>query len=440
MGKTNITLEVIKEELYKLNPNLIILSEIYTSWYDDIQVQCKIDNFVWITKWANIKKNPFSCKRCKENKSKKEIIDYITINNYKFIDFDSFDFINSKIIIQCNNHEPYKVNFKDFKAGRRCRICWNKQVGMQHANPLEKVLDAFKVNNYEILDGINTYKNARSVFVVKCKNGHISNMSYWQLIHNKDCLVCSDYISKYTYEKAYEVFQSFNCYLLTPKSEYIDSHQYLHYECICGHNDYDTVFAIKERKSCRKCAGYYLKLSKIEVDKIFKNRDCIPILTQEYYNRADLIDYKCVCGNFTHTTITDFNKIQGCSNCYTLRKSGENSIWWNPNLTDEERLDNRKYLEYKQWRKDVYKKDNYTCQCCGDSKGGNLNAHHKDGYSWCEERRLDINNGITLCENCHSLDINSFHKQFGFYNNTELQFNQWMNQNKTANYKQCASL
>jgi len=38
------------------------------------------------------------------------------------------------------------------------------------------------------------------------------------------------------------------------------------------------------------------------------------------------------------------------------------------------------------------------------------------------------------------LDINSFHKQFGFHNNTELQFNQWMNQNSISNYKQYVSL
>jgi 5-methylcytosine-specific restriction endonuclease McrA len=29
------------------------------------------------------------------------------------------------------------------------------------------------------------------------------------------------------------------------------------------------------------------------------------------------------------------------------------------------------------WRNEVYKRDNYTCQKCGDNTGGNLEAHHK---------------------------------------------------------------
>ncbi len=32
--------------------------------------------------------------------------------------------------------------------------------------------------------------------------------------------------------------------------------------------------------------------------------------------------------------------------------------------------------EYKQWVLAVFKRDNYTCQECGDSKGGNLQSHH----------------------------------------------------------------
>jgi hypothetical protein len=34
------------------------------------------------------------------------------------------------------------------------------------------------------------------------------------------------------------------------------------------------------------------------------------------------------------------------------------------------------------------------CKSCGDSTGGNLNAHHI-------KRFIDISNGITLCDVCH---------------------------------------
>ena len=36
----------------------------------------------------------------------------------------------------------------------------------------------------------------------------------------------------------------------------------------------------------------------------------------------------------------------------------------------------RNSSKYFDWRDDVFKRDNYTCQCCGQV-GGKLNAHHK---------------------------------------------------------------
>lgn len=60
----------------------------------------------------------------------------------------------------------------------------------------------------------------------------------------------------------------------------------------------------------------------------------------------------------------------------------------------------RKSLKYKKWRQQVFERDNYTCQFC-KNRGGKLNADHIKPFSIYVNERFDLNNGRTLCEECH---------------------------------------
>ena len=60
----------------------------------------------------------------------------------------------------------------------------------------------------------------------------------------------------------------------------------------------------------------------------------------------------------------------------------------------------RNSYSYQHWRKQVYQRDRYTCQRCGQV-GGVLNAHHKKSYKKFPKLRLEITNGVTLCAKCH---------------------------------------
>ncbi len=75
----------------------------------------------------------------------------------------------------------------------------------------------------------------------------------------------------------------------------------------------------------------------------------------------------------------------------------------------------RQSLEYKLWRESVFKRDNYTCIWCGDGKGGNLNADHIKPFALFPELRFVIDNGRTLCVDCHK--------------KTDTYLNRWHNQN-----------
>lgn len=63
--------------------------------------------------------------------------------------------------------------------------------------------------------------------------------------------------------------------------------------------------------------------------------------------------------------------------------------------------------DYKNWRKEVFERDNYTCQDCGlNGKKGYLTSHHKKSWAKFPELRFELNNGKTLCEDCHELTDN----------------------------------
>ncbi len=108
--------------------------------------------------------------------------------------------------------------------------------------------------------------------------------------------------------------------------------------------------------------------------------------------------------------------------------SGENNSNWNKSLSEEDRNDLRRYPEYYKWRNDVYSRDEHTCQSCGNTESGNLNAHHIENYSNNIGLRTDINNGITLCVDCHI----KFHKTYGYTGNNKEQLNDFIKANKTG--------
>lgn len=68
----------------------------------------------------------------------------------------------------------------------------------------------------------------------------------------------------------------------------------------------------------------------------------------------------------------------------------------------------RKSIEYTKWRLAVFVRDNWTCQKCGarSSNGEEvyLEAHHIKSYTKYPQLRFEVNNGITLCVDCHKAE------------------------------------
>jgi len=86
------------------------------------------------------------------------------------------------------------------------------------------------------------------------------------------------------------------------------------------------------------------------------------------------------------------------------KHTGEKCNWWKGGVTPgNESI--RKSIEYKLWRKSVFERDKYTCVWCGLKSGNGkavvLHADHIKPFYLYPELRFAIDNGRTLCIECH---------------------------------------
>lgn len=187
----------------------------------------------------------------------------------------------------------------------------------------------------------------------------------------------------------------------------------------------------KRKRVVIKCS--YCKKEKevtLSHSKMYKNLYCSNDCKNNHYrelysgknsHRYNKKEIKCeTCGKLVLRTSYEIHQYhhhycsEGCkSEAYKKLFMGKNNPNYDESKTDEERVQNRNIEGYQEWLIRVYEKDNYTCRCCGDNTGGNLNAHHIYNYSQYKELRTNINNGITFCNKCHK----KYHDIYGYRDN-----------------------
>ncbi len=202
------------------------------------------------------------------------------------------------------------------------------------------------------------------------------------------------------------------------------------WECVCECGNSAVVVGEKLRRGHTKSCGCLVR----EVRDGFRRHD----LTGQTFGLLTVVAFShlgengdkgaafwtcvCECGN---TTIAKARRLKSGEkkSCGCLGSKnhvrGEKHHNWSSNLTDGDRKNRRQSREHRLWTRAILERDDFACVLCGSTK--NLLAHHKDGYGWCKERRLDLSNGATLCRSCHI----AFHVKYGYTDNTEKQFEEF---------------
>jgi len=294
---------------------------------------------------------------------------------------------------------------------------------------LELAEQCFKEGNCKLLE--KKYIGALHKMRYKCSCGNISEISLANFKQGQRCKICGH---KRTSEKQALTLEYVEQYFKDHGGEllekiYKNTNIKIRYRCSCGNISKTTFSNFQQGKRCEKCGGRE-KFTLEYVEQYFEKQKC-KLLEKEYINNSTKMKYRCSCGDISKITFNHFKKGQRCMKCASKSRSGENNHNYNSDLTDEEREKNKNRTTkapYRRWRLKIYKKNHFVCQKCFQ-KGKYLNAHHIASWRNNKKIRLNKNNGITFCEDCHK----EYHKEYGYKNSNGQQLDKFLKGKKENN-------
>jgi hypothetical protein len=343
---------------------------------------------------------------------------------------------NEKVPLLCERGHRCDKTPGDIRKGYKCKECVTEDKRREGG---QKFIDALKSEGYEPLFEVMDYVNSFTPMPVICPNG-----SEWRVRQDNfttprirlrcSCSACKpekqtrtrwtpETVASAMLEKGFRV---------NPVN-YVNTHTKIRGVWVeCGHEaELFPYNVIGGRAACAVCAGNAPKTTaeyRQEVEAAEEGYTLAP--GAEYVNKDTKIAHICDRGHTFEMRPDNFLKGNRCPECARLalseRMRGENSPFFDPSITDEERREREEQNRdpaLKSWAKRVKRNDGEACRVCGSTD--TLHAHHLYAKTASPWLRTNDANGVTLCggaESCH----NEFHQQYGFGDNTPDQFIEWL--------------
>lgn len=140
--------------------------------------------------------------------------------------------------------------------------------------------------------------------------------------------------------------------------------------------------------------------------KDWKEKHAIYCSKECWSRRASVTTNCAYCGKEIKTYTSGAKRFcsKACRDLEYRNRTGKRAQAWKGGRTAETKC-RRTSAAYREWRTAVFERDNYTCQMCG-KRGGYLEAHHIKEACNYPELIFEVENGQTLCHECHKLTDN----------------------------------
>lgn len=361
-------------------------------------------------------------------------------------------------ICSCGNKA--EITFSEFIKGSRCAECGYKKTAEKLSFSQEKVEQIFLDANCKLL---SQYKNSSTKLKFQCECGNISHTILHAFMNGTRCKECGIKKTKekqsHNYGFIKREFEKEGCILLS--EEYINTMTHLDYICSCGNRSSITYNNFKKDVRCYDCSGK-TRWDFISVKQYFKDNNC-ELLSKEYLNAHQVLDYICECGRQSTVRFANFQNGARCKKCASEKQSGENNYNWNGGISTISQYLRGQELD---WKKQSMKNCNYKCVLTGERfdvihhlYGFNKIVYKvlgklgielgiKDTVNNLTDEQLDelkqifldeINNyplGVCLTEEVHRL----FHSEYGYGNNTPEQFEEFKVRYKNGEFNNKQSI